>query len=555
VNGSPTLETDVAIVGAGPVGLTLAMSLARRGVAVTVLERRKRGAPAPVKANHIAARTMEIFRTLGVADAIRKCGPPDDYPRDNAFRTTTTGIEFARTYLLAPRDHEVATICPDTAWPCSEPAHRGNQIYFEPVLYDFAAGLPGIRILDEVEVEHVSHEGDSAFVVGTNRGTGEPVQVASRYVVGCDGPRSLVRRAMSSELEGDAEVGRFQATLIEAPDLMEHMQYGPALMIFSMNPRRCGLIIAVDGRDRWMVVNRLLRDEGSFDAVDREWAIRTILGVDETYPFEIISHEDYVGRRLVANRFRNGRAFICGDAAHIWVPAGGYGMNAGIAAAEHLAWLLHGDLAGWGGPALLEAYQVERQPITEQVSRLALSMIGEQADLTARVPAEIEDDTPAGKLARATFGRAAVEISKRGHYAGGLNFGYFYADSPIIAFDEDAEPPSYDMHHFTESTVPGCRLPHLWMRDGRSLYDVHGSGYALVRLDPTIDVTSLTAAADQRRVPLTVIDVEPESVRDVYDHPLVLSRPDRHIAWRGHQAPHDPTALVELIRGAAPTDR
>ncbi len=131
--------------------------------------------------------------------------------------------------------------------------------------------------------------------------------------------------------------------------------------------------MAIDGRARWLIHNYLRDDEPDFDSVDRDWAIRTIIGAPPDFRYDIITKEDWFGRRLVADRFRDRRAFIAGDAAHIWVPYAGYGMNAGIADATNLTWQLAAVLKGWADPALLDAYEAERHPITEQVSVFAMN--------------------------------------------------------------------------------------------------------------------------------------------------------------------------------------
>ena len=183
--------------------------------------------------------------------------------------------------------------------------------------------------------------------------------------VGCDGGKSMVRKAIGARLTGTPMILRVQSTCIRAPQLIDLLPGKPAWMYFSLNPRRCGTTIAVDGREKWLIHNWLYRGEPSFDAVDRDWAIRTILGVGPDFQYEVISKEDWIGRRLVADRFRDRRVFICGDAAHIWIPNAGYGMNAGLADAANLSWKIAAALDGWGSPTILDAYEAERQPITE----------------------------------------------------------------------------------------------------------------------------------------------------------------------------------------------
>ena len=224
-------------------------------------------------------------------------------------------------------------------------------------------------------------------------------------------------------------------------------------------------------------------------------------------------------------------------------------MNAGIADATNLAWMLAGVIKGWANPALLDAYELERRPITDQVSRHAMSLATTWERRYGEVPETIEEPGPDGDAARARIGRAATEIMTQGMCCGGLNFGYFYEGSPVIAYDGEAAPP-YDMATFSQSTVPGCRTPHLWLRDGRSLYDALGQDFTLLRLDPAIEADGLLAAAARRDTPMKVLDVESGEAAALYPRKLLLSRPDRHVAWRGDRLPDDPLALIDLVRGA-----
>ncbi len=543
-------EIPVLVVGSGPVGLTLALDLAWRGIAVTVVERRARGEAPPPKCNHTSARSMEIFRRLGVAGKLRDAGLPADYPNDVAIRTTMTGIELARIPIPCRRDRYRATGGPDTWWPTPEPPHRINQIYLEPVLAEHAAAQPLVTLVNGTAVEAVERRGDGAVATLRDLASGAVRRLSCRYLVGCDGGHSLVRKRIGARLEGTAVVQRVQSTYIRAPDLLARLNSKPSWVNIALNPRRCGNAMAIDGREKWIVFNYLHEHETSFDAVDRDWALRTILGVGPDFSYEVLSREDWIGRRLVADRFRDGPIFICGDAAHLWVPYAGYGMNAGIADAAHLAWLLAAVLKGWAAPAILDAYEAERLPITAQVSHFAMNHAHEMIRQRREVPALIEAAGAEGEAARAALGRAAYDLNVRQYCCGGLNFGYFYADSPIVAGDGEA-PPGYTMDGFTPSTVPGCRVPHLWLDDGRSLYDALGRGYTLLRFDRGVEIAPLLAAAAARRVPLAVLDVEAAAARELYDRKLVLARPDQHVAWRGDAPPADPLALIDRIRGAA----
>ena len=536
-------------MGGGPVGMTLAMDLAWRGIEVTVVERRGAGESPEPKCNHVSARSMEIYRRLGVATKLRSVGLPEDHPHDISCRTAFTGIEFARIHIPCRRDRFTDKSGPDGGWPTPEPPHRCNQIFLEPALFEHAARFPRIRILNRTEIESFEQSDDQVVAVARNLDTGYVTRIACRFLVGCDGAKSMVRRAIGARLGGDAVIQKVQATFIRAPDLIRLEAQEHSWMTNVVNPRRRGNVIAIDGRERWMIFNYLKPDEPDFDAVDRDWAIRAILGVGPEFRYEILSKEDWYGRRLIADKLRESRVFIAGDAAHIWVPYAGYGMNAGVADATNLSWLLAAHLNGWAPADILDAYEAERGPITEQVSRFAMAHAHKEIGRRGAVPAAIESSGPEGDRARAEAGRIWYDINVHQYCCGGLNFGTYYDASPIIAYDGTAHP-AFSMSGFKPSTVPGCRTPHVWLSDGRSLYDAMGPEFTLLRLDSALDVTHLVAAARERNVPLDVVDLESAENTEVYTTKLVLSRPDQHVAWRSDACPADSLALVDLIRGA-----
>jgi 2-polyprenyl-6-methoxyphenol hydroxylase-like FAD-dependent oxidoreductase len=541
-------DVNVLIVGAGPVGLTLAIDLAWRGIDVTVVETRAAAEPPEPKCNHVAARTMEIFRRLGLAEKVRNSGLPTDYPHDISYRTTFTGLELTRIEIPCRRDRFTRKDGPDCNWPTPEPPHRINQIFLEPILFARAAAQKHIRIVNRTAAEAVGINDDFAEVTLRDLDTGLSSAIRCRYLIGCDGARSIVRKAIGAAFEGDAVVQRVQSTYIRAPDLITRQHYAPAWGTGSINPRRSGMVYAIDGRERWLVHNYMKPGEGDFDSVDRDASIRTILGVDADFNYEVLSKEDWVGRRLIASKFRDRGAFIVGDAAHIWVPYAGYGMNAGIADATNLSWMLAAHLNGWAPASILNAYEAERLPITSQVSRFAMSHAEAEIRRRGAVSDAIEEASAAGERARRETGQLTYDINVQQYACAGLNFGTYYDRSPIIAYD-GAEQPAYTMGSFTPSTVPGCRTPHLWGADGGSLYDRMGPEFTLLRFDPAVDVTPLLRAAEARRVPLQLLDVAAPAEM-VCDGRLVLSRPDQHVAWRGDCAPADALALIDRVRGA-----
>lgn len=547
-----TLEPDVLIVGAGPVGMTLALCLAQRRVRCTVVEMKAAHAATEVKCNHISARSMEIYRRLGVAVDLRASGLPDDYPHDVSYRTSTVGQEITRIHIPGRLTRLTDHSGPDGWWPTPEPPHRLNQRFIEPILARHVQQQPLIQCLYQHQVIEVQHNDDEALVRCRVLSNGSTVTLRARYVVGCDGGRSLVRKSIGAQLVGDEVVQRVQSTCVRAPDLMALMKAPAAWAMFTVNPRRSGNVYAIDGRETWLIHNYLRDHESDFESVDRDWAIRTILGVGPDFQYELLSKEDWIGRRLVADKLRQGRVFIAGDSAHLWVPYAGYGMNAGIADADNLAWHLAAQLEGWASPSALDAYERERLPITEQVSHFAMNHAHAMSQRRRAIPADIEDAGDAADASRRSFGQDLYELNVQQYCCAGLNFGYYYDASPVMVYD-DAVAPAYSMGSFTPSTVPGCRAPHVWLSDGVSLLDVLGTGFTLLcsphaRAEQTALMQQAMHAA---RVPLTVRVMDDRHTWPAeYRHAWHLIRQDSHVVWRGDQITPDlATSVVACLRG------
>ena len=544
-------NSDVLVVGAGPVGLTLAMDLAQRGVKVLVVEVRKFAEPPNVKCNHVSARSMEHFRRLGVAPTLRNAGLPANYPNDVVFRTSMTGIELTRIPIPCRENRYTETGGPDTDWDTPEPPHRINQIYLEPLLLKHAVAQEGVTLLNRTQVTDFVQDDHGVNVTLLNLDTQEIQVVRVKYVGGCDGGSSFVRKKIGAKLEGTEVIQRVQSTHIRAPQLASMLPGKPAWCYYSVNTRRCGTVFAIDGHETWLVHNHLHPDEPEFDSVDRDQSIRNILGVDSDFKYEIITKEDWVGRRLLSNRFRDGRVFLAGDAAHLWVPYAGYGMNAGIADATNLAWLLSAAVNGWAHPDILNAYEAERHPITEQVSHFVMNHAQKMIKARRAVPHNIEAADAEGEAARHLIGAEAYDLNVQQFCCEGLNFGYFYEKSPIISHEAEVAP-AYSMGSFTPSTLPGCRAPHFWLNDGTSLYDLLGNGYSLLRFDQGIDVKELLQKSAAHNIPLNVIDLHDQSQRSAaYQHALVLCRTDQHVVWRGNELPQSIPQFVSFLQGLA----
>lgn len=369
---------------------------------------------------------MEVFRRLGVAEKVRAAGLPDDYAHDVAYRVSAVSdLDLTRIPIPGRRERREGAPGPDTGWPTAEPPHRISQIFLELLLFEHAAAMPNISIVNRVEVSGFDQDAKGVTVHARSLDDGAELHFRAAYLVGCDGGRSMVRKGIGASLQGDAVVQRVQSTYIRTPKLLSLLKHRPAWATFSLNTRRCGNMYAIDGKETWMIHNYLLDGEADFDSVDRDRCIRDILGVGADFEYEVISKEDWFGRRLVAERFRDRSVFIAGDAAHLWVPYAGYGMNAGIADTVNLAWLLAAALRVWADEAILDAYVAERQPITEPVSVFAMNHAHAMAKARGAVPAQIEAAGPEADALRAASGQRIYDLNVQQYCCAGLNFGYY----------------------------------------------------------------------------------------------------------------------------------
>ena len=340
--------------------------------------------------------------------------------------------------------------------------------------------------------------------------------------------------------------GPMYATYFEADRRAGWLAQDPAWQYWILNPEIRALFIPVDGGDKFLFIAALGTADGGMS--DPAAMIPRAAGVD--FPLRIISAQNWTaGYALVAERYRLGRVFLAGDAAHLFTPTGGMGMNTGIDDAVNLGWKLAAQIAGWGGPVLLDSYEAERRPIGQRNTAFASRF----ADSIGHMPigAAIEEDSAAGRAARATL-RSLVEGHAHFEFTiPGIFLGLSYAGSPIVA-DDGSSPPPDDPNAYTPNACPGARAPHAWLAHA-ALHDVLASEFTLLRFGGAPDPAPLLAAAEARGLPLAVVAAEDPAARDIYGADLALIRPDHHVAWRGNRLPRDCRALVDLARGAGQT--
>jgi 2-polyprenyl-6-methoxyphenol hydroxylase-like FAD-dependent oxidoreductase len=564
--GVQELTVPVTIVGGGPVGLLLALLLDFHGIRSTIIntEPNERWHP---KGNGQNARTMEHYRRLGFSDDIRKLGLPPDHPFDQGYFTRLSKHEIFR-FPMSNRDERIAM---RRHMPASdqlpEPMFHVNQMYVERFLLAKVRATPGIDARYGWDAQWFTQDEQQVRVHARKTDTGEEATWTSQYAVGCDGARGFIRKTLGIGYEGDVQKkdaywsGQFFSIHMRIPDLYpKFVGHRRAWMYWAVNPdpHTRGVMIALNGVDEFMM---LVKPQGGRTDVDigevAGWVQRSI-GAD--IAVEVIGYYPWsAGQALVAERYKAGRIMIAGDAAHVFTPTGGFGMNTGLDDCSNLAWKLAAVLHGWGGTKLLDTYQIERKPQglrNTGASRKYASMMHD-----AQVPEDIEMEGPQGEAAR--LAGSQLTYVRKNHFvraeeedAVGVQLGARYDGSPIIIGDEppppDIFPETYD--RYTPSGIPGGRAPHLWLDAARvmgsSLYDRLGKWFSLLRLNGArTDVSAMLAAAARRNVPLTVLDVDLPEAHGLYGRELVLIRPDQYIAWRGDGVPENPDAVLAAVTG------
>ena len=508
-------DSSVGIVGGGPIGLALALHLDMYGVKSTVFNTEPEARWHP-KGNIHNARTMELFRKLGIADSIRALGLPGDHPFDVAYFTRLNAFEIARVAR-----HRETNGC-----ACAMPAQQPIS-FLSPLIASTRCTLNSC-----CSGRRPAGQTSRCGSAGRSR-TSRRTRTASRsrpeaptarrkagqfsYIVGCDGGRSTVRRALGVRYDGEEGLmnvfmsGEIVSIHMSIPQLYEVLGPRRAWMYITANPDTRVVIISLNGVDEFM----MHKPRRSGEAIDEDGVRRFVqkaIGVE--IAVRIVGQRGWnAGGYLVAECFQRGRVLLAGDAVHLFTPTGGFGLNTGIEDVGNLSWKLAAVVQGWGGERLLETYESERKPVALRNAAVAREMGKAWHDLT--VTAAIEQDTPAGAAERARAAQSPFVLEN--HFVRpedrdwlGVVLGARYDNSPIVI--PDGPPPADELERYTASSVPGGRAPHLWLDDkrssGSSLFDRLGRYFTLLRLPGApADTARLEAAARKAGVPLTILDV------------------------------------------------
>jgi 2-polyprenyl-6-methoxyphenol hydroxylase-like FAD-dependent oxidoreductase len=581
-------SADVIIVGGGPVGLSLAGDLGWRGISCILLEQGD-GSIVQPKMDGVNVRTMEFCRRWGIADHVYNCGYPPEYPQDMVYLTSFSGYELGREEFATPSggsEESRPGISPESRFRCP-------QNLFDPILRDFAQDQAQASLRYRTRL--AAFEQTSEAVVATAHTADDQTQtLRARYLVGCDGAASSVRKELGISMSGLGTLTYTTNILFRCPTLREntHIRLGYRYLFVGAEGT-WATVVAIDGRDTWRLSLIGGKKRAEHGEAEVRAAIERILG--KPMPYTILSIVPWVRRELVADTYRQGRVFIAGDAAHVTSPTGGFGMNMGIADAVDLSWKLEATLRGWAGEALLDSYEIERRPVAQRAVREASGNL--LRTLSPGTNERLLEASFEGALLRYKVGKHFSATMLREWYKLGIDLGYVYADSPAVVPDEeplvpDAAPlsqgvppdgrlsdgtrvtpsllrewqrlsmhlslgtaietswqelPAREVMLYRQTTTPGARAPHVWLADGTSTLDWFGKGLVLVA-DTSADTAAFESVAAALRTPLTIQRSDDAAVRAAYVAPLVLVRPDGHVAWRGtHAAAKTASRVLEQI--------
>ncbi len=531
------MDTQVLIVGAGPTGLTLAIDLGLRGVRCVVIEQKDAPQFLP-KMERCNARTMEIYRRMGIVERVRAAGLPAHCPMD--IFIVLSLVEQPLVHHVHPSVAEAkARIarCEDMSEPL-EPYQLISQYTLEPLLKSVAESLPSVTVRYGCEL--IDFLADAHAVNAQVRSGGTTSTIQAAYMVGCDGGGSLVRRRLDIALAGEANIQELRQGLYYCEDLYERIPIGKGRHYHVVDAE--GSFLIVQDSTRHFTLHAVV-------ASDAEMATTFERVVAMPLAYDMLHVGQWRMNLLLADRYRQGRVFLAGDAVHLVIPTGGLGMNTGVGDAIDLAWKLAATLQGWGGPDLLASYEIERRPVGER--NVAASGFAARGRRNWRKLYRPDMREPSGAAARAELARVADIEQRKATEMIGAELGYCYAGSPLIA-GEAGEGPAPEFMRYVPTTWPGARLPHVWLDDGSAIQDRigYGHGYTLLRLGRTrSDTRALEQAFAAVGAPFRILDIPDRRPRDLYGYDLLLLRPDLHIAWRGNTPPAEPERLAALTTG------
>jgi len=521
---------QVAIVGGGPVGVALAVELGRRGISCAMIERRTALQNIP-KGQNLTPRTLEHFRRWGIAGALRaeRVMPPG-YPIGNL----TAYRDLMSPYWFAPPQREIVRPY------YFEAPERLPQYLTEKVLRAKLAALPNVESRMDWTAEAVEQSADGARVaIAEADGRGRETLTAD-YVVGCDGARSMVREQIGIGRGGADFEQLMVLAVFRSRELHEGLKRFP--------PRSTYMALHPDFKGYWQFFGRVDVGEGWFfhapvpagttrDNHDFAAMLHRAAGFPFALEFDHVGFWDL--RISVAERYRVGRVFIAGDAAHSHPPYGGYGLNSGLEDVVNLGWKLAARLEGWGGDVLLHSYGQERRPIFEETGQ---DFIAGRIEWDRQFLDRHNPDRDRADFERA-WNERATGMGERI-----MTYEPNYEGSPVVAGPPNGKSSAHGTHSYLARA--GHHLAPQPLASGTNVFEVLGPDFTLLALgaeDRAPD--EFAAAARALGMPLKVLQDGGGAAREAYGARLILVRPDQYVVWAGDHPPPDVPRLLSKAVG------
>lgn len=538
---------SVIIVGAGSVGLSLAAELGWRGINCIIIEQSSNLNSHP-RANAVANRTMEYYRRWGIDKDITNAGIPPDHPADYYWVSSLHGVELHKISLppfkkIKEVNNPGGYVKEEHTWsPYLKTITGQNEV--EKVVLEYINKLPSVEIKFNNRLVDFCQDLEGVTCKIENIKTGKIYNIQSQYLVACDGGKSIVREKLNIGLSGRADMAKFVSIYFKAPDFMNCHKFGTANIYFPLHKDYAGFLLNWDGGTTF-TYHLMLKEGEIWSDVDAKNAIESVLG--RSTDIEIISAQPWTAHALVADKYVSNRIILAGDAAHLFTPTGGFGMNTGVSDAIDIAWKVQAMLEGWGGKNLIQSYFHERHSIGVRNTKEAADCF-DQLYSVMQYGDILDEESEEGNALRKKLSINLKEQDKLIASSGTL-LGYRYNNSPIIISDGSEETLD-NPRKYIPTARPGHRAPHLWLEEGVSIYDKFGKNFTLlvfVKNDPKID--NFLKEAKKINFPVKLLELEDEDSRNLYKSKYVLVRPDLMIAWRSNSMPLKPLDVLDTIRG------
>jgi 2-polyprenyl-6-methoxyphenol hydroxylase-like FAD-dependent oxidoreductase len=538
-------EIPVLICGGGSVGLSLAAELGWRNVECLVFDQGEALNPHP-RANAVANRTMEYYRRWGIDQTITEAGVPPDHPADYYWVSSLHGRELHHISLppfkkMKEVHQNQVDVKDEHTWsPYLKTITGQNEV--EHALLNYVQSRPSLTFSFNRKLVGFEQDDEGVTCEVQCQNTGELEVIRCKYLLACDGGRSFVREQLDIALSGRSNLARFVSIYFRAPDFKNCHKFGQANIFFPLHRDYAGFILNWDGGTTF-TYHLMLQDKQQWNDIDPTAAIDAVLGASTE--IDVISTQPWTAHALVADQYRNGRIFLAGDAAHLFTPTGGFGMNTGVSDTINLAWKIKAMLEGWGGEHLLDSYFAERHAVGVRNTSEAADCF-DCLHAVMKFGDELDEEGIDGDLFRDQL-RRDLKSQEKLIASSGTLLGYRYEGSPIVIPDGTTEPED-NPRTYIPVARPGHRAPHIWLDEGVSILDKFGPEFTLLKFE-ACDTKPIESKAAAIGLPLHIVLIENDDAARLYETKFVLVRPDLMIAWRSNDLPEDLESLLNRVRG------